>query len=175
MFMCVVNLKSVNKLDLTWKQSFLITGMKGALSPFSYLVWNILLFYGIAIIAINNCNQIFNIKHASNLKERLDRQFALQPDKEKVAWWWRAWTSKYLKKSISCDVKRYSSQLKCSLLKISFLKQLCRQGILQGEVSLYHWPPVWLVWNQPYDNWQFFFLFAKQTNPNQSNRRSTVQ
>jgi hypothetical protein len=24
MFMCVVNLKSVNKLDLTWKQSFLI-------------------------------------------------------------------------------------------------------------------------------------------------------
>jgi hypothetical protein len=26
MFMCVVNLKSVNKLDLTWKQSFLIVG-----------------------------------------------------------------------------------------------------------------------------------------------------
>jgi len=24
MFMCVVNLKAVNKLDLTWKQSFLI-------------------------------------------------------------------------------------------------------------------------------------------------------
>ena len=24
MFMCVANLKSVNKLDLTWKQSFLI-------------------------------------------------------------------------------------------------------------------------------------------------------
>jgi hypothetical protein len=24
MFMCVVNLKSVNKFDLTWKQSFLI-------------------------------------------------------------------------------------------------------------------------------------------------------
>jgi hypothetical protein len=24
MFMCVVNLKSVNKLDLTWKQSFVI-------------------------------------------------------------------------------------------------------------------------------------------------------
>ena len=29
------------------------------------------------------------------------------------------------------------------------------QGILKGEVSLYHWPPVWLVWNQLYDNWQF--------------------
>jgi hypothetical protein len=25
------------------------------------------------------------------------------------------------------------------------------------------------------DNWQFLFLFAKQTNPNQSNRRSMVQ
>ncbi len=28
---------------------------------------------------------------------------------------------------------------------------ICRwslgQGILKGEVSLYHWPPVWLVWN----------------------------
>jgi hypothetical protein len=42
-------------------------------------------FYGIEIIAINNCNKIFITKHASNLKERLDRQFALQPDKEKVA------------------------------------------------------------------------------------------
>ncbi len=36
--------------------------------------------------------------------------------------------------------------------------------ILKGEVSLYHWPAVWLVWNQLYDNWQFLFLFAKQTN-----------
>jgi len=44
------------------------------------------------------------------------------------------------------------------------------QGILKGEVSLYHWPPVWLVWNQLYDNRQFLFLFTKQTNPNQSNR-----
>jgi len=49
------------------------------------------------------------------------------------------------------------------------------QGILKGEVSLYHWPPVWLVWNQLYDNWQFLFLLAKQTNPNQSNRGSMVQ
>jgi len=45
------------------------------------------------------------------------------------------------------------------------------QGILKREVSLYRWPPVWPVWNQPYDNWQILFLFAKQTNPNQSNRR----
>ncbi len=50
------------------------------------------------------------------------------------------------------------------------------QGILKGEVSLYHWPPVWLVWNKLYVNWHYFlFLFAKQTNPNQSNRRSMVQ
>jgi len=41
-----------------------------------------------------------------------------------------------------------------------------RQGILKGGASLYHWPPVWLVWNQLYDNWQFLYLFAKQTNPN---------
>jgi len=49
------------------------------------------------------------------------------------------------------------------------------QGKLKGEVSLYHWPPVWLIWNRLYDNWPYLFLFAKQTNPNQSKRRSMVQ
>ncbi len=49
------------------------------------------------------------------------------------------------------------------------------QWILKGEVSLYCLPPVWPVWNQLYDNSQFLFLFAKQTNPNLSNRRSMVQ
>ncbi len=49
------------------------------------------------------------------------------------------------------------------------------QGILKGEVSLYCWPLVWLVYNQLFDYWQFLFLFAKQTNPNLSNRRSMVQ
>ncbi len=34
------------------------------------------------------------------------------------------------------------------------------QGILKGEITLYHWPPDWLVWNYLYDNWQFLFLFA---------------
>jgi len=29
------------------------------------------------------------------------------------------------------------------------------QWILKGKVSLYYWPPVWLVWNQLYENWQF--------------------
>jgi hypothetical protein len=47
---------------------------------------------------------------------------------------------------------------------------MSHQGILKGEVSLYHRPPVWVVWNQLYDYWQFLFLFTKQTNPNQSNR-----
>jgi len=50
-----------------------------------------------------------------------------------------------------------------------------RLGILKEELSLYCWPPVWLVWNQLHDYWQFLFLFAKQTNSNQSNRRSMVQ
>jgi hypothetical protein len=34
--------------------------------------------------------------------------------------------------------------------------QSLNQGILKGEVSLYRWPPVCLVWNQLYDNWHFF-------------------
>jgi hypothetical protein len=32
------------------------------------------------------------------------------------------------------------------------------QGILKGEISLYHWPPVWLVRNQLYDNGHFFII-----------------
>ncbi len=48
-------------------------------------------------------------------------------------------------------------------------------GNTKGEVSLYHWPLVWLVLNQLHENWQYLFLFAKQTDPNQSNRRSMVQ
>jgi hypothetical protein len=53
-----------------------------------------------------------------------------------------------------------------------FVVQMLKAGNAKGEVSLYRWPPVWLVWNQLYDDWQFLFLFAKQANPN---RRSTVQ
>jgi hypothetical protein len=44
MFMCVVNLKSVNKLDLTWKQSFLII-----LITFLYIL-------SILIIILNSYN-----------------------------------------------------------------------------------------------------------------------
>jgi hypothetical protein len=59
-----------------------------------------------------------------------------------------------------------------TLLLIQMSKCQAEQGILKGRVSLYCWPPVRLVWNQLYDNLQFLFLLAKQTNLNQSNRRS---
>jgi len=39
---------------------------------------------------------------------------------------------------------------------------LMRQGILKGELSLYCWPPVWLVWNQLYVNWQFLFYLQNR-------------
>ncbi len=64
----------------------------------------------------------------------------------------------------------------CHFALVAFRTPDSVQGILKGDwLSLYYWPPVWLVWNQLYDNWQFWFLFAKQTNPNQSNSRSMVQ
>ena len=55
------------------------------------------------------------------------------------------------------------------IMDVIIMSSLCiLQGILKGEVSLYCWPPVWLVWNQLYDNLPFLlFLLAKQTNPNQ--------
>jgi hypothetical protein len=37
-----------------------------------------------------------------------------------------------------------------------------RQGILKGEVSMYRWPPVLLVWNQLYDNWHFCFYLQNR-------------
>ncbi len=43
----------------------------------------------------------------------------------------------------------------------SMLLHHLTQGTLKGEVSLYCWSPVWLVWNQLFNNWQFLFLFAK--------------
>ncbi len=36
------------------------------------------------------------------------------------------------------------------------------QGILKAEVLLYHWPPVWLVCNQLYGNWQFLFYLQNR-------------
>ncbi len=36
------------------------------------------------------------------------------------------------------------------------------QGIIKGEVSLYCWPPVRLVWNQLFDHWQFFIYLKNR-------------
>ncbi len=73
---------------------------------------------------------------------------------------------------IDCENLSYTMFYSCigekCLSKLDRFHRYMIQGILKGEVSLYCWPPVWLVWNQPFDN-------SQQTNPNQSNRRSTVQ
>jgi hypothetical protein len=96
----------------------------------------------------------------------------------KIGWFVKKEIYSYSLKSIwSKLVSKWDQQYwsfpfsKASLLRYNGQNQ----GKLKGEVSLYHWPPVWLVWNQLYDYCQFLFLFAKQTNPNQSNKRSTVQ
>jgi hypothetical protein len=34
--------------------------------------------------------------------------------------------------------------------------------MLKGEVSMYHWPPVWLIWNQLFDYWQFLFYLQNR-------------
>ncbi len=36
------------------------------------------------------------------------------------------------------------------------------QWILKGEVSLYRWPSVWLVWNQLHHCWQFCFYLQNR-------------
>jgi hypothetical protein len=50
------------------------------------------------------------------------------------------------------------------------LKHCWSQGILKGEVSLYHWPPVWLVCK-----YKQKLSVVIQLIPIQSNRRSVVQ
>ncbi len=35
-------------------------------------------------------------------------------------------------------------------------------GNTKGGVSLYRWPPVWLVWNRPYDYRQFVFYLQNR-------------
>jgi len=34
------------------------------------------------------------------------------------------------------------------------------QGLLKGEVSLYSWPPVWLVWISPFCKWNQYFRLS---------------
>jgi hypothetical protein len=108
-----------------------------------------------------------------------DRHFA----NSKIGWYSQVLcsTNKWLK-SLFYKVGQMSvgqtvfGQKSWSLLTVGVEKQMSlSQGTLKGEVSLYCWPPVWLVWNQLYDRVQFLFLYEKKTNPNRSKRRSTVQ
>ena len=70
---------------------------------------------------------------------------------------------------LQCSVALFFISVIDVIMDVIIMSSLCiLQGILEGEVSLYCWPPVWLVWNQLYDNLPFLlFLLAKQTNPNQ--------
>ena len=78
--------------------------------------------------------------------------------------------------NLTCPINvMHASSSSSWLLSLSVSLCVCYQRTLKEEVSLYCWPPVWLILIQLYDSWQFSFLFAKQTNPNRSNRRSTVQ
>jgi hypothetical protein len=60
------------------------------------------------------------------------------------------WYSKYayfqdlMKSSIELIGKYHSWPLMTDIACSSL--QFMNQGILKGEVSLYHWPPDWLVW-----------------------------
>jgi len=47
-------------------------------------------------------------------------------------------------------------------LKSINLGLLNRLRNTKGEVSLYNWPPVWLVWNHLYDYWQFLFYLQNR-------------
>ncbi len=51
-------------------------------------------------------------------------------------------------------------------LNVKLLNVGLIQGILKGEVSMYRWPPVWLVWNQLYGNWQFLFYLQNRLSQN---------
>ena len=59
----------------------------------------------------------------------------------------------------SCHQGKYSRKPSCRRLRVNLLaaklkmtwltkKRNFEQGILKGEVSLYYWPPVWLIWNR---------------------------
>ncbi len=61
------------------------------------------------------------------------------------------------------DGKSWKSQYRSYLIsKVLIYFSGPNQGILKGEVSLYCWPPVWLVWNQLYDNWNFCFYLQNR-------------
>jgi hypothetical protein len=76
-----------------------------------------------------------------------------------------------LNASEASSIKLFTAVINPVLLELHFGRLQrpvwwTNQEILKGEISLYRWPPVWLVWNQLYDNWQYLCFFAKWTNPN---------
>jgi len=79
MFMCVVHLKAVNKLDLTWKQSFLITAQNQnefkihrlKNKSFSTENFNVLMKFGANfghLASKNEAKRQFMLKHSSLLQ-----------------------------------------------------------------------------------------------------------
>jgi hypothetical protein len=50
-----------------------------------------------------------------------------------------------------------------------------QQRILKGEILLYCWPPVWLVWISLFWNYKQKLSVIIQLIPNQSNRRWIIQ
>ncbi len=60
-----------------------------------------------------------------------------------------AWSS-----HVELYISMYKKVFVCIYISVYLCVRVFEQGILKGEASLYHWPPVWLVWNQLYDNWQ---------------------
>ncbi len=83
------------------------------------------------------------------------------------------WRLVYIARATRQNLEMISSLLRRPRWPREAVMWLSLQGILKGEVSLYHWPPVWLVFLSAV--WQKTFFYAKQTNPNQSNGRSMVQ
>ncbi len=69
----------------------------------------------------------------------------------------------------SIDIKSPTNSI-TSVFKWTF-----NQGILKEEVSLYCWPPVWLVWITLFCKYKQKLSVVIQLILNQSNRRSMVQ
>ncbi len=70
-----------------------------------------------------------------------------------------------------CDLTNRLAPKWCFAVETKWSPGLCiggsqdwslEPGNTKGEVSLYHWPPVWLVWMQLYDNRHFCFYLQNR-------------
>jgi hypothetical protein len=73
----------------------------------------------------------------------------------------KMWRGLYNKTLLICNLQKID-KFSINLVSLNLQVTNTQQGILKGKVSLYHWPPVWLVWNQLYDNWQFLFYLQNR-------------